>query len=117
MNGRATTTVSIYRGSTQDAYGDPVDDNTVAPPIATGVICSIIEQTRRAFIAAESRRTVVKNAFGRVVSGTDVIEGDRIKDERTGEFYFVEATSMPQSPFGAMDVRLVLRTVAQPATP
>ncbi len=111
MKGRATTTVSIYRGSSQDPYGDSVDDNSTAA--ATGVLASIIEQTKRAFLAAENRKTVIKNSIGRVKNGTDVIEGDRIKDERTGLFYFVEAVSNITSPAGSPDVRMVLRAVIQ----
>lgn len=111
MWGRATTTLSIYRGSAQDPYGDPVDDNTT--PMATGVNASMIEQNKRAFLAAENRKTVVKNSIGRVRNGTDVIEGDRVKDERTGVFYFVEAVSNPASPVNMPDVRMVLRAVVQ----
>ena len=111
MKGRATTTLSIYRNSAQDTYGDSVDDNTT--PAASGLLGSIMEQSRRVFLAAENRRTVVKNTTGRMKHGTDVLEGDRIKDERTGKFYFVEAVSTPESPVNSPDVRLMLRAVIQ----
>lgn len=109
MNGRATTTLSIYRGTTEDVYSDEVDDNST--PVASGQVCSIIEQNRRVFLAAENRFTVVQSATGRVKSGTDVTEGDRVKDERTGRFYFVEGVSNPQVPRGKADIRLTLRAV------
>lgn len=113
MNGRATTTISIFRGSTNDEYADEVDVNDNTTLHASGVIASIIEQSRRAFVAAESRKTVVKNSIGRCTGGTDVIEGDRVKDERTQQFYFVEAVSAPATPRGVSDVRMVLRAVKQ----
>lgn len=109
MKGRATTTVSIYRGSAQNEFADPVDDNTT--PMVTGMQASIIEQNKRAFLAADNRKSVIRNSIGRVKHGTDVVEGDRIKDERTGTFYFVEAVSNPQSPVNSPDVRMVLRAV------
>lgn len=109
MKGRATTTVSIYRGSTTDSYGDDLDDNSTT--IASGQIASIIEQSRRAFLPAENRLTVVENATGRVKAGTDITEGDRIKDERSGRWYFVEGLSNPDTPRGRSDIRLVLRAV------
>lgn len=109
MKGRATTTISIYRGSGQNEYADPVDDNTT--PMVTGMLASIIEQNKRAFLAADSRKTVIRNSIGRVKHGTDVIEGDRVKDEKTGIFYFVEAVGNPQSPVNFPDVRMVLRAV------
>lgn len=109
MNGRATTTVSIYRGSSTNAYGDDLDDNSA--PIASGQIASIIEQSRRTFLPAENRTTVVENATGRVKSGTNITEGDRIKDEKSGRFYLVEGLSNPSAPRGKSDIRLVLRAV------
>lgn len=109
MNGRATTTLSIYRATTQSDYGDEVDDNST--PIASGQIGSIIEQSRRVYLPAEDRLTVVLNATGRVKSGTDITEGDRIKDEKTGRIYFVEGVSNPQVPRGRADMRLILRAV------
>jgi hypothetical protein len=113
VNGRATTTISIYRGSTTDEYTDEIDVNDNTTLQASGVIASIVEQTRRAFVAAESRKTVVKNSIGRCTAGTDIIEGDRVMDERTLQFYFVEAISTPASPRGTPDLRMVLRAVKQ----
>jgi hypothetical protein len=111
VKGRATTTISVYRGTTNNEYSDEVDDNTT--PILSGCIASIIEQSRRAFVAAESRKTVIKNTIGRVTNGTDIIEGDRVKDEMTQQFYFVESVSTPASPVHGPDLRMTLRAVNQ----
>jgi hypothetical protein len=111
VKGRANTTLSIYRTSAQDGYGDPVDDNTT--PMASGVLGSLVDQGRRVFLAAENRRTVIKNTTGRVGFGTDVIEGDRIKDERTGTFYFVEGVNTPGNHVNSPDVKLLLRALIQ----
>lgn len=109
MNGRATTTVSIYRGTTTDTFGDEVDDNST--PAATGVTASLLEQSRRVFVPAENRMTVVRIVTGRLTSGVDVQEADRLKDERTEKVYLVEAVSAPQSPIGKADIKLDLRRI------
>lgn len=109
MIGRATTTVSVYRGTTSDGFGDEVDDNNT--PAATGVIASLIEQSRQVFVAAENRFTRIRMVTGRVTGDVDVIETDRLKDERTGKFYLVEAVSQPQLPTAIADKRLDLRLI------
>lgn len=103
-----TTTCAILRGETTDEYGDPKDSDT---PVRGGVPISLIEREQRVFVAAENRHTIVRYATGRVRPHADIREEDRLRDERTGSIYLVEAVSRPQSPIGRADVRLVLRRV------
>lgn len=103
-----TTTVAILRGETLDEYGDPVDSDT---PVRAGIPVSLIERDRHVFVAAESRMTIVREVTGRARPDVDIREADRLRDERTGSIYLVEAVSRPSSPVGATDVRLVLRRV------
>lgn len=103
-----TTTVAILRGETLDEYGDPVDSDI---PVRGGVPVSLIERDRRVYVAAESRTTIVRQVTGRARPDADIQEQDRLRDERSGSIYLVEAVSRPSSPVGMADVRLVLRRV------
>lgn len=101
-----TTTVAVLRGETTDSYGDPVDTDT---PVRARVPISLIEQDRRVFVPAENRHTIIRQVTGRARPNADIREEDRLRDERTGSIYLVEAVSRPSSVVGAADVRLVLR--------
>lgn len=104
----ATHQVDLLRGDTTDAYGDPVDADNV---VATDLPASIIEQNRRVFVPAENRMTVVRMYTGRLRPGTDVREGDRLRDRADESIYLVEAVSAPASPIGLADVRVDLRRI------
>ena len=102
----ATTTISVLRGTTTDAYGDEQDTYT---PIATGVPASLTEQTRRVTTRDDPTPRVVRYAVARVAAGTDVIDQDRVRDERTGAVYIVDAVSQMANPALTPDLRLDLR--------
>ncbi|MFI5473206.1 hypothetical protein ACIA6D_23570 [Streptomyces cacaoi] len=102
----ATTTVTVYRGTTTDAYGDEQDTDT---PHATGIVAAITEQSRRVTTRDDPTPRIVRYAVGRVTAGTDIVDQDRLRDERTGAVYIVEAVSSMNSPVVAADVRLDLR--------
>lgn len=102
----ATTRVSILRGQTTDPYGDPVDNTT---PAATGVPASIVEQSRQVTDPTTGAPRVVRFLIGRFYPGTDLRSGDRVKDERDGTVFIVDAISRPQNPVRAPDVRAELR--------
>lgn len=102
---RASTTVTIYRGSTTDEWGDPVDSDTV---VATGVRASIIEQT----IYAQTEVTLLPRSFRfakmRVTPGTDVRQNDRVKDESTNEIWTIVQISRRANPVRKQDTRIDL---------
>ncbi len=108
MNAVATTTVAILRGSSTDDYGDVVESTTA---IATGVPASIIEQRRLVATESEPQPRAVVFYTGRVGALVDVTDGDRIRDERTGEVYLVDTVSRTSSPVMVNDRRLDLRRV------
>lgn len=83
-----TTRVSIYRGESQDAFGDPLDDNTVSDMV--DVPAFIKEQSQRTFLPEELRLTTIQRYLIRLKPGTDVREGDRVKDQYTGVWYQVQ---------------------------
>lgn len=102
----ATTALTILRGTTTDAYGDEQDTNT---PIATGVPASLTEQTRRVTTRDDPTPRIVRYAVARVGAGVDIADQDRVKDERTGAVYIVDAVSSMANPAAAPDLRLDLR--------
>lgn len=106
MQAIATTKVSILRGTETDAFGDERDTTT---PIATGIPASLTEQTRRVTTRENPTPRIVRYAVARVPARTDVTDQDRVRDERTGAIYIVEATSSMANPAAVPDIRLDLR--------
>lgn len=102
----ATTTVTVYRGTSTDDYGDEQDTDT---PVHTGIPASIVEQSRRVTTRDDPTPRIVRYAVGRVTAGTDITDQDRLRDERTGAVYIVDAVSQMTSAAVAADVRLDLR--------
>lgn len=102
----ATTTLTVYRGTSTDAYGDEQDNDTVA---ASGIPASLVEQTRRVTTRDDPTPRIVRYAVGRVTAGTDITDQDRIKDEHTGAVYIVDAVSSMTNAAVAADLRLDLR--------
>jgi hypothetical protein len=107
MMGMATTTISILRGTSTDAFGDEIDSATV---IAT-IPASIIEQSRVSWSPADGVRREVRTTTGRVAHDTDIRPEDRVRDDRTGVLYAVVNTDQAQNPAMALDLRLNLMRV------
>lgn len=106
MFAQATTTVTILRGTADDVYGDPGDNDTVA---ASGIRASILEQRQTAFTPADNRVLVGRFFTARLPYDTDVLESDRIRDERTGDIYVIDSVTRVASSLVTNDVRLDLR--------
>lgn len=104
-----TTTISILRGSALDEYGDDVDSKT---PAYEHIPCSLLEQSRFVFDQSTSTPMTIRIIIGRVGSGTDIIEDDRVLDELTQEIYMVRSVSQVQNPFIASDIRLELKRIS-----
>lgn len=103
-----TTTVSILRGTDTDAYGDPVDNATVA---ASGVLAALTEQTRQTTTPVDGNPRVVHYTTLRCGYGTDLRAGDRVRDEQTNLIYLVDETAQVQNPAIRMDLRAEIRRV------
>lgn len=126
----ATTTVDIYRDADADApeseqirnpYGDEIETdatptNGTETPVYIDVPASIIEKSQRVRDDSGGLRPV-RYVVGRVHSGVDVRERDRLHDHRDGAWYSVEGVAQPQSPMMTLDVRLELELTDRPATP
>lgn len=106
MIATATTTLTVLRGTSTNAWGDEIDTDT---PRYTGIPASLVEQTRRVTTRDDPTPRIVRYAVGRVTAGTDITDQDRIRDERTGAVYIVDAVSSMNSAAVAADLRLDLR--------
>ncbi|MEU1443112.1 hypothetical protein [Streptomyces mirabilis] len=106
MIAAATTTIAVLRGTSTNAWGDETDTDT---PVHTGIVASLVEQTRRVTTRDDPTPRIVRYAVGRVTAGTDVTDQDRLRDEKTGATYIVEAVSSMNSAAVAADLRLDLR--------
>lgn len=108
MNSRATTTVTIYRGTNIDDWGDVEDNATV---VRTGVPMSIIEQKNYSKGEITTQPRNMKFARARCTYGTDVQINDRIRDERTSQIWTIVNISSVQNPVRAQDKRIDLQYV------
>jgi hypothetical protein len=109
----ATTRGELYRGTTQDALGDEVDDNSTPIEIRAGRTdfpVSIIEAERREYDEASNAWRTVRYYAGRVSAVVPVKAGDRIKDLYSGAFYVVdEAERMARGISGRSSVTLTMK--------
>lgn len=105
MKTRANTTVTIFRGSAYNAWGDEVDSDTI---VATGIRASIIEQT----VYAQTEVTTLPRSYRfakmRVTPGTDIRQNDRVKDEKSGEIWTIRQISNRGNPVTNQDLRIDL---------
>lgn len=108
-----STRVTIQRGELAlSAYGDELPATTA---IATGVPAAVVETTSSGTAASNSQVTyqptdgrggVVEQFTVRLRPGTDVVEDDRLLDERTGAVYQVRSVYGAHSLVGLADVRV-----------
>lgn len=108
MNGRATTTVAVLRGTTTDTYGDEADNGTT---VATGVQVSIVEQKQTTKTPESTMPRVIRSYIGRTRADRDIRAGDQLQDERSAAKYIVDSASRPASPVRTNDLVLDLRRV------
>lgn len=118
-----STRVTVLRGAAApNSFGDELPADT---PIATGVPAAVAEglgssqsqNTQRSFQPADQRGGVVETYTIRLRPGTDVLEDDRLLDERTGAVYQVRAIYTPPNLVGLVDVRAVAVRVAATSQP
>lgn len=106
-----TTTVTVYRGSTTDDYGDETDVDTV---IASGIPTHLAETRRTAYDPVTGTPRVIRYPTCRVPASRDwgAQPGDRIEDDRTGDRYTVDSASTGSAGIAsAGDTRLDLSAV------
>lgn len=106
MRALANTTISVLRGTTTDEFGDVKDGSTA---VHTGIPASLIEQSRQAYTPDSTTPRVVRTSVCRVGPDKDVLEDDRIKDEKTGAIYIVLSVSQPGGHGMKNDLRIDLK--------
>ena len=104
----ATCTASILRGTTTDAFGDPLDTATV---VTSGVLAAIREDTRTVFDQATQTPRVVRRIRGVMPSDTEVRDTDRIRDDTNNVTYIVTEVTAPRQPGFSPDLQLELKRI------
>lgn len=108
MNMLASTRVSIYRGTSTDDWGDPVDNDT---PHITGAPASMVTRSVKASTESSGMPQQVTTAVCRVRSNLDITCNDTLKDEKTGKYWQIVSVENPQNPGMNPDLRLNLLRV------
>lgn len=103
-----TTTISILRGTTTNAAGDVVDSDTA---VYTGVPASIMERSRMGIDQSTQDPRVYRYVVGRVLAGTDILDTDRVLDERTAKKYSIADLRQLSSPVHVPDIGLDLQRI------
>lgn len=99
----ASTTVAVYRDSdTTDVnvFGDPTETGA-AVPFLSSVPVSVAEVKEDRGAPADLTNDVVRHTVMRVAQRWGIREGDRLRDDRTGDWYQVHAVRTPQ-PFAGV---------------
>ena len=121
MIAQATTIIDVWRDATPgtvdttNKYGDdtetPRDTGDPAQtddPYLKGIPASIIEESRRVIDPTTSDLRLIRYVVGKVTGGTDIIDGDIVKDRKDGASYRVRSFSQKQSVVMTMDRHLEL---------
>jgi hypothetical protein len=101
MLGLVTGRYSVLRGSTVNDYGDEVDSETV---VSTDILGSVIERTKQVFNPDDGRVATVRFLTGRFDGRADIQDGDRIKDQKTGEVFVVASLARPTNAVVKSDI-------------
>ena len=105
----ATTRAAILRGTELDEFEQTID--TASPLVGFDDFpASIIEHSREVFDPADSTLRTVRKLVGRIPANVPVQDGDRLRDNRTGEIYIIdEDERTPRGISGRASVTLSLR--------
>lgn len=109
------TYVDVYRDNsglaasgTFEGYDDPQPEDAL---LVARRPAYLIATTKRSYDRVSGRTTVVEIWTGRMRPGEDVREFDRVRDQRTGDWFTVDSVISPPLVVGAADVRLSLTRV------
>jgi hypothetical protein len=106
--GLANCKISVLRGTDTNAWGDTVDNGTVA---ASGIPAFIVVKSKSIYDGATQSSRVVQRIVGAVGSNVDVRDTDQIHDETNNVTYAVEAVTQPLAAGLTPDLELVLTRV------
>jgi hypothetical protein len=90
----ANATFDLYRGVQDDGYGDTEDDDNA--PLYTGLRGTLSYRARTVMDPATRTPQQVESYFCLLPQGTDVRNGDRLRNAESGEWFNVSgATPLP----------------------
>jgi hypothetical protein len=113
MYALATATVSILRGTTENAWGDVVDDlDNSETVVASGIPVQLAISQARPYDPSTQQIRVINTASCAIQSDIDVRTTDRLRDDVTGAVYSVESVTAQPGPGFVGDLNLALRQVA-----
>lgn len=87
----ANTTVSILRGAGSDALGDSDDSNQIIA--YSGIIAQILETGHFTYGSTSHTPATLRAISCYLPSRTDVVETDRILDERSGRIFEIKSVT------------------------
>jgi hypothetical protein len=108
MKGRANTTISVWRGTETNSYGDEVDSVDAGALHLRGIPAALVEQGRRSYNPVDGQRRTIRTVICRVTSGTDIQQDDRVRDDTTLRMYLVTTVHEQASPVHQPDLTIEL---------
>jgi hypothetical protein len=113
----ATTTCDTFRGTQDNAAGDPIDDNSNTARVGAGWAVGIVERSKRVQDPSSGIWRSERYSVARFENaGRDVQVGDRLKDLTTSIVYYVDAVNrVPRTITGASKLSCDLSIVSNKA--
>ena len=93
----ANTTCTIYRGTTTNALGDVIDSNT---PFMQGIPAILVETGRKTQDPSSPTPRTIRAIDCHLPDWVQVLNTDRIYDERTRDTYIIIDVTRPPDIFG-----------------
>lgn len=106
----ATCRATILRPTTFTDGGG--DTRSSYNQIATGVTAAVQETSNRYFDKATQTPRTIRGFTGSFPSGTDLLEGDRVRDDTHGVTYLVTNTTLNHAPGHQPDLAVTLKVVS-----
>ena len=91
----------LSRDTTVNDYGDEVEGEGVA---STTILGSVIERSKTVYNPDDGRVATIRFLTGRFSHNADIQDGDRIKDEKTGEIFVVQSLARPSNAIMKSDI-------------
>lgn len=105
----ANTYVSVLRGTTKTPLGDVIDSDT---PFLEGIPAVLVETGRQTQDPSTSSPRTIRQVTCALPDWVQVLNSDRIRDERSRETYIIITVTRPPDVFGpAPGVVLALKKV------
>ena len=108
MYALATTSCSVLRGTTTNAFGDVLDSGAA---YLSGIPAALYETAETVFDPGTETPRVIRSVTAHLPAGTDVTERDQLRDDRAGVPDAVLSVSTRAQPGRTADLDLLLRRI------